>query len=379
MSNGPVQSTINTLKLTNFRNYETLSLETSARAVVFSGANGSGKTNILEAISLFSPGRGLRRARYTDMVRRDAQSGFSVFCDFLFDDDDVPIGTGLKSQTDSSRTLKIRGEASKSADEVLQYCRILWLTPAMDGLFTGPAGDRRRFLDRLVLAIYPDHGRQSRALEQALRDRNRLLDNRNPDPSWLDGVEAQISSFAISIAAARNDLISQLSHLMKSNEINDVFPQAILEIKGELETRLQQGMIAGDVELWYQNTLRTSRLQDAAAGRTLTGPHRSELSVTHKEKAIPAALASTGEQKALLLGIMIAQTRLTSLLSGLTPILLLDEIAAHLDPARRKTLFEILHTTGAQTFMTGTDAFLFAEIGNEAIHYQISNATAERL
>lgn len=372
----PVRSVISSLKLTDFRNYESLSLETDARFVVLTGANGAGKTNILEAVSLNSPGRGLRRARYAMMARQGSDGGFSVFTGFDFDGDTLPVGTGLRHAEDSQRTVRIRGEPVKSADSLLEYSRILWLTPAMDGLFTGPAGDRRKFLDRLVLSVYPEHGRLSRALEQALRDRNRLLESPGPDPAWLDGVEAQIAEHGVGIAAARADLVSRLEPILSERGEHIPFPRPLLEFEGDLENRLRAGASASDVEIAYQEELRLSRRRDAAAGRTLTGPHRTDLLVTHMEKAMPAGLASTGEQKALLIGLMLAQTRLTRDLSGLTPVLLLDEVAAHLDPERRKALFGLLYALGAQTFMTGTDELLFKDVGDDALHYRISDGTA---
>ena len=372
---------IASLRLFDFRNYAALNLNFDKRFVVFAGANGAGKTNLLEAISLLSPGRGLRRASYGDMARKNGAGAFSIRADIEKDGDVLRVLTGVRSEPGSAaaRTVKIDQTQARSADELLDLLRIVWLTPAMDGLFTGPAGDRRRFLDRMVLAIDPVHGRRAVDFERAMRSRNKLLSEDRLDDRWLTGIEAQMAELGVAMAIARESLVA---HLKTSGAAFDraraAFPQAGLD----LQSGLAEPDLAGpavETEDRYRERLARERYRDRAAGRTLEGPHRADLLVTHWEKAMPAGLSSTGEQKALLVGLVLAHARLTAHLSGLAPILCLDEIAAHLDESRRASLFDLIGELGGQAFMTGTDASLFDALGSRSQMVAVSEGAVHTL
>lgn len=365
------------LKLSNYRNYRTFSVNFSGKHVVFTGHNGAGKTNLLEAISLLSPGRGLRRSTYGDLICADADNNsFVVFAKLysaLFDE--VDIGTTCDN-ADGGRKVRING-TSTSADRLTDYCRISWLIPAMDGLFTGSASDRRRFLDRMVLSIDPSHGRRVLDFEKVMRSRNRLLLDGNTNNGWFDALETQMAELATAIAAARIDVIRLLDG-GKENDSHDVFPHPILVIEGLLEQALiNQSAI--DVEEYYRQKLHDGRPLDRAAGRTLEGPHRSDMKVFYAQKNMPAALCSTGEQKSLLMGLILAHAKITAQISGMAPILLLDEMAAHLDEQRRVALFNILDELGGQSFMTGTDRQLFSALDDRAEFFEISDGALRPL
>lgn len=354
------------LKLTGFRNYETLSLDLDSRHVVLTGENGSGKTNLLEAVSFLSPGRGLRRAPYDRIARHGGDGAWSVFVHLEGANGPVDIGTGIASGPagpESQRRVRINGTAARAIDELLDHSRVTWLTPAMDGLFTGPAGERRKFLDRMVLAIDPGHGRRVADFEKAMRGRNRLLGEERPQESWLDAVEAQMAELGVAIAVARAEFASLLSAaIIRGHDPAGPFPDAILSLEGTLEA-CHRDMPASDLEIEYGSRLRAQRIIDRAAGRTLEGPHRSDLKVMHGPKNMPAELCSTGEQKALLVGLVLAHARMTTEMNGHAPILLLDEIAAHLDSRRRAALFDLIEGLNCQAFLTGTDRALFDELG----------------
>ncbi|WP_334175966.1 DNA replication/repair protein RecF [Pseudoxanthobacter sp.] len=362
------------LGLTDFRNHAALSLTLDSRAVVLVGENGAGKTNLLEAVSLLSPGRGLRRATLEALARIGGPGNWSLAARLETPDGEVRIGTGTDvpppGETVRSRRVRIDGTEQRSAEVLGDYLAVLWLTPAMDGLFTGAPGDRRRFLDRLVLAIDSGHGRRVSAYERALAQRNRLLDDPAADRAWLDAVEIEIAELGTAVAAARRELVGCLAEL--APEADDLFPRAELALEGEIEA-LMDGMSAVQAEDAFRARLRDGRARERAAGRTLTGPHRSDLAVTHSAKGMPAARASTGEQKALLIGIVLAHARLVSRLTRRTPLLLLDEVAAHLDPRRRAGLFRRLAGLGTQAWMTGTDAALFEATGAEAQQFQVAD------
>lgn len=357
------------LRLTDFRNHATLALAPGRRSVVLVGDNGAGKTNILEALSFLTPGRGLRRAQRADVARLGGNGTFAVSAEVDGAVGPVRIGTGA-GPDDATRQVRVDGEAQRSAEVLSEHLRMLWLTPAMDGLFTGPAGDRRRFLDRMVLAIDPAHGRRVAAFEQALTSRNRLLEDHRADAAWLDAVEAQIAELGTAVAAARREAVGSLVRLIDGAHDDGAFPSAGLALEGDVEAALEAAT-ASDVEDWYRQDLAAARSRDRASGRTLTGPHRADLVVRHAAKDMPAALSSTGEQKALLIGLTLAQARLVAELAGLTPVLLLDEIAAHLDPGRREALFALLGQLGAQVWMTGTDRAPFAPLEDEAAVFDI--------
>lgn len=356
---------VTALRLTDFRNHAARSFTFGRRPVVFVGDNGAGKTNLLEALSLLSPGRGLRRATLAEMARRGGPGGFAVVADVDGALGAARIGVGVVPG-EPGRQIRIDGEPAQSSDDLSAHARLLWLTPAMDGLFTGPAGDRRRFLDRLVLAIDPLHGRRVADFEQALTRRNRLLEDFRADPAWLDAVETEIAGLGVAVAAARREAVGCLVRLNAAVHADaGPFPAARLLLEGDVEAALGTAP-ASDVEDWYRQDLAAGRSRDRAAGRTLTGPQRADLVVHHAEKDMPAALSSTGEQKALLVGLVLAHARLVAELAGMTPILLLDEVAAHLDAGRRAALFDLLARGGGQTFMTGTDAAAFAALGETA-------------
>ena len=365
------------LKLSNYRNYRTFSVNFSGKHVVFTGHNGAGKTNLLEAISLLSPGRGLRRSTYGDLICANSDNNsFVVFAKLysaLFDE--VDIGTTCDN-ADGGRKVRING-TSTSADRLTDYCRISWLIPAMDGLFTGSASDRRRFLDRMVLSIDPSHGRRVLDFEKVMRSRNRLLLDGNTNNGWFDALETQMAELATAIAAARIDVIRLLDG-GKESDSRDVFPHPILVIEGLLEQALiNQSAI--DVEEHYRQKLHDGRSLDRAAGRTLEGPHRSDMKVFYAQKNMPAALCSTGEQKSLLMGLILAHAKITAQISGMAPILLLDEMAAHLDEQRRIALFNILDELGGQSFMTGTDRQLFSALDDRAEFFEISDGALRPL
>lgn len=371
---------VSRLSLTNFRSYQTLSLDLDERPVVLTGANGAGKTNLLEAVSYLSPGRGLRRAAQDQVARVSGDGCWALSANLREGEEETRIGTGLQlgsNGVDRAKKLRINQTNAQSSDALLEYVRVLWLTPAMDGLFTGPAGDRRRFLDRLVLAGDPTHGRRVSAFERALTGRNRLLDAPNPDASWLDGIETQVAELGVAVGFARRELVQRLEQrIAAENCTSSAFPSAVLSLDGPFEPLMSGGNTpAVDIENEFRNLLRSNRRRDAAAGRTLDGPHRSDLNVRHREKDMPAALASTGEQKALLIGLVLSHAKLVRELDGRSPVLLLDEIAAHLDPSRRAALFDTLLELGGQAWMTGTDALLFDSLGPRAQHFTVDSGS----
>jgi DNA replication and repair protein RecF len=353
---------IRKLTLTDFRNYASLSLDLEPGMVVFSGENGAGKTNLLEAISLLSPGRGLRRAPYAEVARDSGMGGFAVHAGMDGPQGQFEIGTGtagIEPGGEAGRRVRINS-AQAVADDLLDWLRVLWLTPAMDALFTGPAGDRRRFLDRLVLAVDPGHGRRAQDYEKAMRGRNRLLSEGSRDWAFFDAIEMQMVESGTAIAAARAEMVRLLAAMIDKLP-QGPFPQADLALEGPLEAMVGHEP-AVEIEESFRRALASGRERDRAAGRTLDGPHRSDLLVRHRPKSMPAELCSTGEQKALLVGIVLSHARLSGEMTGSVPVLLLDEIAAHLDAGRRAALFSILEELGCQTFMTGTEASLFSSI-----------------
>ena len=338
------------LILTDFRNHAEAALRPGAGFVILTGDNGAGKTNVLEAVSLLAPGRGLRRAALSDMARQGGPGGFGVAASL---DGAAEIGTGTQAAAPERRIVRING-ATQSATALSDWLTVLWLTPAMDRLFVEPASERRRFLDRLTLALSPGHAGHANRYEAAMRARNRLLAEDGPhDDAWLGALEAQMAEHGAAINAARHDTVAALSARLADQPAGP-FARAGLALEGWGDT----GTLAAD--------LAQGRRRDAAAGRSLVGPHRSDLTVTHLDKAQPAALCSTGEQKALLLGLVLAHAELTAARTGRAPILLLDEVAAHLDPSRRAALFDRLAATDSQIWMTGTEPAPFAEITDAA-------------
>ncbi|GLU26347.1 MULTISPECIES: DNA replication/repair protein RecF [Brucella/Ochrobactrum group] len=374
----PDRVSVRRLKLSDFRNYTELTLPLGPGHVVLTGENGSGKTNLIEAVSFLSPGRGLRRASYDDVARTSGHDGFAIHASLdCMIYGDAEIGTGTAGGGEGGRKVRINSNAA-SGDELLDYARILWVVPSMDGLFTGGASDRRRFLDRMVLAIDTGHGKRVLDYEKAMRSRNRLLSDGNSDNQWLDAIESQMAELGIAIAAARSEAMRLIAAMIERLPAEGPFPKADCFLEGTLEQRI--GLEAAlDLEEDFRRTMRDGRARDRAAGRTLEGPHRTDLIVQHRPKSMPAALCSTGEQKALLIGLILAHARLTGELSGMAPILLLDEIAAHLDTGRRAALFGILDDLGGQAFMTGTDRSLFEALEGDAQFFNVAGGELTRL
>ena len=359
-------SRIHRLSLTNFRSYRTASLETSADMVALVGPNGAGKTNCIEAISFLSPGRGLRRATLEDVANNEGDGSWAVSATVEGEVGLATLGTGIDPPIEgasNSRRCRIDREPVGSAAAFGDHLRMVWLTPAMDQLFMGAASDRRRFFDRLVLAIDKDHNGRVSALERSLRSRNRLLEQRSSDSHWLDAVEHETAELAVAVAAMRGETVTRLAAMLHARGEASAFPSAIISLDGWMEQALTSEP-ATAVEDQYRAILRDNRARDAAAGRTLDGPHLTDLQVIYAPKNMPARDASTGEQKALLIGLILAHATLVAEMTGITPLLLLDEIVAHLDPDRRKALFGELSTLGAQVWMTGADPAAFVDIGS---------------
>ena len=341
------------LTLTDFRSYASALVEPGPGFVLLSGENGAGKTNLLEAVSLLTPGRGLRGAALSEMARIGGDGVFAVAAKLTpspsRERDAVDIGTGTIASAPERRQLRING-APAAVNSLAEWLAILWLTPAMDRLFLGPAGDRRRFLDRLVLALEPGHAHHSTRYETAMRARNKLLaEPDSADSAWLAALEEAMAEHGLALHEARFRTVEALDERL-AQAPDDEFASAALTL---------DGWQAGDLT----TALRANRSRDAAAGRTTEGPHRQDLAVTHRQKATPAARCSTGEQKALLLGLVLAHAELVTDRRAAPPILLLDEVAAHLDPKRRTALFVRLEGRG-QVWMTATEAALFDGIAD---------------
>lgn len=376
----PHRAAVRSLKLASFRNYASLSLVLDGRPVVLTGANGAGKTNLMEAVSFLAPGRGLRGADLADIARRPGDGSWAVATTIENGDGSVDIGTGVQmgpEGAESRRMLRVNRATHRSPEVLLEHLRVVWLTPAMDGLFTGPAAERRRFLDRSVAAFDRTHGTRVNAFEKAMRGRNRLLAEGPDHSAWLDAIELEMAGLAVAIAAARREWAGVIAALIADSAPDSPFPWAEIALEGSLEHWLDSNS-ASAVEDLYRADLQGERPRDQKAGRTLTGPHRSDLRVRHGPKQAAAETCSTGEQKALLIGLVLAQARLATQLSGETPIVLLDEIAAHLDETRRAGLFDVLTAIGCQTFMTGTDAAVFRPLGERAEHFIVNDGTLTR-
>jgi DNA replication and repair protein RecF len=358
------------LKLTDFRNYASLGLPLEPSPVVLVGDNGSGKTNLLEAVSLLGPGHGLRGRPYGELARKDGQGGFAIAATVMTHHGEVDIGTGFLPGTreeGAGRTVRIAGK-ERSAGALGEYVKQVFLIPAMDGLFTGAASERRRFLDRLVLAIDPKMRTPLNRYDRAMRQRNRLFQLREYSRALFEGLEEQMAEAGTAIAAARLDAVERLSRLIEETHAargDGPFPHAVLALHGTLETELSNRP-ATEVEDLFRLILEEGRERDRAAARTLDGPHLSDLLVVHGPKNAPAAQCSSGEQKALLLGLVLAKAELITSLEGTAPLVLLDEVAAHLDQARRGALFDEILRLGVQAWMTGTDRALFSPIAQDA-------------
>jgi DNA replication and repair protein RecF len=366
------------LTLSNFRNYTHAALEAGPEPQVLIGANGAGKTNLLEAVSLLAPGQGMRRAAYPDLARGTGDGGWAVAAHTHTHMGPVDIGTGLIASEDSERVgrvVRINGETAGGSGALADYVEVVWVTPAMDGLFTGPSAERRRFLDRLILCFDPGYRTGAGRFERAMQQRNRLLADGVRDNARFEGLEMLMAETGAAIAAARAEAVAGLAAIMAERTARDPsspFPAAGLALEGGLEADLER-MPAVEVEDSYAQRLREGRERDRAAGRTLDGPHRSDLLVAHAPKAMPARLCSTGEQKALLIGLILAHAELVARRREGAPILLLDEVTAHLDAERRAALFEEILRLGAQAWMTGTDAQAFSWLAGKARFWRVED------
>ena len=377
-----ITSRIHRLTLTHFRNYRAASLETHGDVVVLVGANGAGKTNCIEAISFLSPGRGLRRATLEDVGDNQGDGSWAVSAEIEGALGLATLGTGIEPPGSdgpaTSRRCRIDREPVSSASAFGDHLRMVWLTPAMDGLFLGAASERRRFFDRLVLAIDSEHSSRVSALDRSLRSRNRLLEVRNYDDHWCDAIERETAELAVAVATTRAHTAVKLAAMLRTRGQASAFPSAELMLDGWMENALLSEP-ATSVEDRYRQILRDSRARDAAAGRTLDGPHLTDLRVIYAPKHMPARDASTGEQKALLIGLVLAHANLVAEMTGLTPLLLLDEVVAHLDPSRRAVLFSELAKLGAQVWMTGADPASFGEVGASGEIFEIESGRIKRL
>lgn len=375
---------IRRLTLTNFRNYHAAQIGLDgAGPVVLTGANGAGKTNLIEAISLLAPGRGLRRATMEELAFAEGDGGWAVSAEVEGMLGLATLGTGIDPPAGEdaapSRKCRIDRESVGSAAAFADHLRVVWLTPAMAPLFNGPASERRRFLDRLVLAVDAQHSSRVAALERCLRSRNRLLEEAHSDPHWLEAVEHETAEVAVAVAAARAETVNRLSGaLTAARDSAPEFPHAEIALEGWME-KLLPNHSAIEIEDRYRALLKENRARDAAAGRTLDGPHLSDLSVTHAGKGILASDASTGEQKALLIRLVLAHARLIKEMTGFAPLLLLDEVVAHLDPARRAALYDALAALGAQVWMTGADPAAFGDIIGRAQMLEVRGGAVEPL
>lgn len=368
------------LTLTNFRNYRSAAFDPGADAVVLVGPNGAGKTNLIEAISFLAPGRGLRRAALDEIAFSESDGSWAVAAEIEGALGLATLGTGLERPLDNgavlARKFRIDREPAASAASFADHLRVVWLVPAMDPLFTGPPSERRRFVDRMALAVDAEHGSRVNALERALRSRNRLLEEARPDAHWLEAVEHETAELAIAVAGLRVETVRRLQGVLSGRRIA-AFPPAEIALAGWME-ELMAVHPARDVEERYRAVLRDNRARDAAAGRTLDGPHLTDLAVSYAAKGIAAAAASTGEQKALLIGLVLAHARLIAEMTGFAPIVLLDEIVAHLDPQRRAALHAELAALGAQVWMTGADPALFAEVAEQAAVIEVHSGVLSR-
>jgi len=368
---------ISRVSLSDFRCYATLRIEPAPGLVVLTGANGAGKTNLLEALSLLSPGRGLRGARLADISRRDATQAeeaagaagqWSVAAEFATPHGPLSVGVGWAEADGERRVVRIDGEPARGQTALSEHVSMVWLTPAMDRLFVDAPAGRRRFLDRLVFAFDPAHAGRLQAYDKARRERTRLLRDQRLDDSWLSALERNMAERAVAIAAARLDLVERLRRAL--SEDTGAFPQPEIAVRGDIEYSLEAHP-ALEVEDRYLQALREARARDGESG-TCDGVHRSDLSARLSADGPEAEQASTGEQKAILISLILAHGRLLARLRGRVPVLLLDEIAAHLDAPRRAALFDAIGELGAQAWMTGTDESLFAPLDGRAQFYCVA-------
>ena len=373
---GPGVLSVGRLTLSEFRCYPFLRLDTDPRPVVLTGPNGAGKTNILEALSFLAPGRGLRRATLSSVTRQSAgpQATWAVAARIERPDATVEIGTGREANSER-RVLRIDGQPVRTQAALSEAVSVLWLTPAMDRLFAEGAGGRRRFLDRLVLGLDSAHAGRAAAYERALRERTKLLREGRFDAAWSAVLEETMARHGVAIAVARKSAVARLNEACRQGI--GPFPAASLAVSGSVEMSLDV-LPAEAAEIKFRDSLAASRRRDAHSGAVAEGPHRSDLMVRHAVKDIPAEQCSTGEQKAVLVAIVLGQARIRAAQKGAPPILLLDEIAAHLDHSRRAALFDELSALPAQSWLTGTDDSLFAELAERGQYFRVCDAAVAR-
>jgi DNA replication and repair protein RecF len=381
------------LQLSDFRNYVREDIAVDPRPVVLTGQNGAGKTNILEALSYLAPGRGLRGATLGEVTRtceepsnRGLNRAWAIAATLRTREGDLKLGTGLSQSPASDltslaandvgdrRVVRVDGQAAGGQKVLAEKIRLSWLVPSMDRLFTEAPSGRRRFIDRLTLALDPSHAARTSAYERAMRERNRVLED-DADPRWLGALEEQMAEHGIAIAASRRETVEQLR--VSSDSGTGAFPRAALAMSGMVDDWLSE-VSATEAEDRFRQSLAKTRRQDGEAGRALFGPHRSDLSVRHVDKDEAAERCSTGEQKALLIGIVLAHARLQALASGATPLMLLDEVTAHLDAKRREALFDEICHAGVQAWLSGTDRSLFEGFGERAQYFEVSEGRLSR-
>ncbi len=367
---------ITSLTLENFRNYRALSLTLAPRPVVLRGVNGAGKTNILEAISLLAPGRGFRGARLRDMDR-DGANPWVVAAHVVAGEAAHQLGTGRDPESNiEKRISKVDGQKLRGAVGLAAHLSIQWLAPSMDQVFVEGGTARRKLLDRIVYSFVPEHATRVAAYEQAMRERTRLLSDRQmSDPYWLSVLEKQMAEHAVALTLARLEVLARLQETL-AVELSH-FPRALIALEGMLEGWLNHGESALEAETKFAERLMNLRGVDAARGRATEGPHRSFLNVIHREKNASAERCSTGEQKALLLSIILAAAQARAAWCGLAPILLLDEVIAHLDVDKRASLFDLIRTLKVQAWMTGTDAADFQGLSGFATVLEIDGGTVK--
>jgi len=362
------------LRISQFRSHASVELELQAKPIVLFGPNGAGKTNILDAISLLAPGRGLRRAPYVQAIRHGSDTPWAIFAKLQHPDGAFDIGTGLEiSQGGTRRLVRIDGSTA-TAGALARLLRQVWLTPAQDRIFSGARGLRLKYFDRLVFSLFPDHGSASNTYDKSLRNRQRLLDEGGADPAWLQGLEQQMAETGAKLIQNRADTVSRLVNEIQARS-SSPFPKAALALEGENALAIGDGDPDTDLIELLRDGFATNRMGDSRAGRTLHGPHRADLAVSWLAKSMPASACSTGEQKALLVGMALAHARaVTSAADTPPPLILLDEACAHLDPDRRAALVEELSALEGQAWLTGTDRSLFDAFGDRAQFFAVSEA-----
>ena len=374
----PSRLSVERILLTEFRSYRDLMLKVGPDHVVLTGQNGAGKTNLLEALSLLAPGRGLREARLTDLRRRGFDTPtWAVAAELCTARGSIQIGTGSSSRSEGAREVRVQGVPASSQDGLARELHVIWLTPRMDRIFTDSPGGRRRFFDRLVVGFDPSHSTRLGAYQRMLGERARILRYRSGDAGWLDALEHTISENAVAISAARQETLRRLNDALAS-PVGDLFPSVTVELAGTVESWLGR-FPALEVEERLCGAFARARPEDAEKGGSVVGPHRTDLMVRHLGKDIPAEYCSTGEQKMLLISIVLAHAQAQSELFGQTPLILLDEVMAHLDSVHRSALAEALCSLGGQTWMTGISNELFSDFGARAQILSISDGTVRNL